>query len=264
MRQLNLLLNAMQAQLDAGNIAQKEFLRIRALVIALQQDRTDLHRSIEDNQATIKSLLQLSDNIYILPPTSPNQETVLPPNPEVLLESAKQNNPNFLLQEAQTLLQQQNLVYQKALRVPDITLSPNFDKSSNIAPNAFSMGISLPLPLFNKNQGNIRAAEFNIRQQQALAKNAGTELQHNISNAYNKLLLTIEQNNNTQKDFYLKYQTMYQNMIQSYQQKQISLLEFLDFFNDYTDSQQRLFQQQYNLQLAKEELNYHLGMDVIK
>jgi cobalt-zinc-cadmium efflux system outer membrane protein len=50
----------------------------------------------------------------------------------------------------------------------------------------------------------------------------------------------------------------------SYQGKQISLLEFLDFFNDYTASQQRLLQQNLNLQLAKEELNYHTGVDLLK
>jgi cobalt-zinc-cadmium efflux system outer membrane protein len=44
----------------------------------------------------------------------------------------------------------------------------------------------------------------------------------------------------------------------------LSLLEFLDFFNDYTETLQRRTQQQLNLQLAKEELNYHAGIDIVK
>lgn len=57
---------------------------------------------------------------------------------------------------------------------------------------------------------------------------------------------------------------MYQNVLTSYQNKQINLLEFLDFFNDYTASQQRLLQQNLNFQLAKEEINYHTGINILK
>jgi len=57
---------------------------------------------------------------------------------------------------------------------------------------------------------------------------------------------------------------MYLHVMESYQTRKISLLEFLDFFNDYTDSRQRRLQQHLNLQLSKEELNYHTGIDLIK
>ena len=169
-----------------------------------------------------------------------------------------------MLQQTQTVFQQQNLLYQKSLRTPDLTLSPNFDRNSNFAPNYFGLGISIPLPIINTNKGNIKSAEYSIKQQQTITASAETELWNNINSAYHKLLMTIKQNSNNQKDFYSKYQAMYQNVLQSYQGKQISLLEFLDFFNDYTASQQRLLQQNLNLQLAKEELNYHTGVDLLK
>lgn len=258
--QLNTLLNGMQAQLSAGNIAQKDFVRIQALVITLQQDMTELKKSILDTQNDLKTLLQIKDpGTFIKPSDEFNGEIQLPESLEGLINTALHNNPNFLLQQTQTLYQQQNLTYQKALRNPDLTLGPNFDRNSNFAPNYIGMGISLPLPVFNKNQGNIKSAGFNVKQQQAVAQNAETELTNNVTNAYKKLVLTIEQNNSTQKDFYASYRNIYNNMLLSYQQRQIGLLEFLDFFNDYTGSQQKLLQQQLNLQLAKEELNYHIG-----
>ena len=264
LHQLNHLLNGMQAQLSLGNIAQKDYLRIQALVIALQQDITDLNKSIADTQSDIKTLLQLKDYSFVKPLEQPASEIELTENTASLFETARQNNPYYQLQQTQTIFQQQNLVYQKALRVPDITLSPNFDKNSNYAPNYVGLGISLPIPLLNKNQGNIKSAEFSVKQQEAITQSAETELQNNISNAYTKLLLTLQQNNNTQLDFYKKYKAMYSNVLNSYQQKQIGLLEFLDFFNDYTSSQQRLVQQELNVQLSKEELNYNIGIDVIK
>jgi cobalt-zinc-cadmium efflux system outer membrane protein len=179
------------------------------------------------------------------------------------IDSALHNNPAYLLQQSQTVFQQQTLVYQKALRSPDITLGPNFDRHSNFAPNYIGLGVSLPLPVFNKNQGNIKSAEFNVKQQQAVTQNAEAELRSNIANAYNKLQLTIKQNNAVQKEFYTNYQEIYNNVLQSYKLKQISLLDFLDFFDTYKDSQLRLLQQQLNLQLSKEDLNYQAGINVI-
>ena len=225
---------------------------------------TELNKAIGDTEEDLKNILQIKKEVFIKPAGNTNPAIIVTTSIDLLSETAKQNNPSYQLQQTQTLFQQQNLVYQKSLRTPDLTLGPNFDRNSNFAPNYVGLGISLPLPILNKNQGNIKFAEYNIKQQQSITLNAETTLRNNISNAYNKLLLTLNQNNAAQKEFSVKYQLMFQNIVQSYQQKQINLLEFLDFFNNYTDFQQRLLQQQLNLQLAKEELNFHTGIDIIK
>ncbi len=264
--QLKKLLSGMQAQLNAGNIAQKDYLRIQALEISLEQDITDLKKQMADNQNDLKTLLRIKENVFVKPSESLNEM-----NPilnivsnEILFDTGKIYNPSYQLQQIQTLYQQQNLSYQKSLRIPDLTLGPNFDRNSNFAPKYVGLAISIPLPILNSNKGNIKSAEYSIKQQEAFTSNAETELRNNISNAYNKLLLTINQTNSSQKEFYEKYQLMYNNILQSYLQKQINLLEFLDFFNDYTDSQIRHLQQQLNLQLAKQELNFQTGIDLLK
>jgi cobalt-zinc-cadmium efflux system outer membrane protein len=262
--QLNKLLSGMDAQLSAGNIAQKDYLRIQALLIALEQDITDLNKSIEDNEHDLKILLQLKTVGFIKPIANASNISMNLINAEILYDTARKSNPNYLIQQTQTVYQQQNLSYQKSLRTPDLTISPNFDRNSNFSPNYWGLGISLPLPINNNNKGNIKSAEYSIKQQQTITASAETELWNNINSAYHKLLMTIKQNSTTQKEFYLKYQAMYQNVLASYQNKQINLLEFLDFFNDYTASQQRLLQQNLNFQLAKEELNYHTGIDILK
>ena len=72
LQQLAILTAGMQAQLSAGNIAQKDYLRIQALVISLEQDLTDLDKSIADNQTDLKTLLQIKDNTFILPAEKSN------------------------------------------------------------------------------------------------------------------------------------------------------------------------------------------------
>jgi len=261
---LNNLENAMQAQLQAGNIAQKDYLRIQALVIALQQDITENNKNIVAAEQDMKMLLQANDNVFIKPADVLQNDVTLPPDVNVLIDTAKAVNANYLLQLSQQTYAEQNLSYQKALRSPDVTVAPEFDRNSNYAPNYVGLGISLPLPLWNRNQGNIRSAEFSIKQQQTEVLAAATQLRSNITSAYQRLLLTYQQNSATEKTFYSNYQKLFTNMLQSYQQRQISLLELLDFINSYQEAQTRLLQQQLSLQLAKEELNFEVGTDVVK
>ncbi len=258
--QLDKLLSGMQAQLSVGNIAQKDLVRIKALSIALQQDKTDLLKSIADTQNDLKTLLQIKDNKTFIKPLDENTTTILPNEGlDKLINQALQTNPYYLLQQSTTTYQQQNLAYQKALRTPDLTLGPNFDRNSNYAPNYVGLGISLPLPVFNKNKGNIKSAQYGIKQQEAVTQNAETELTNNVTNAYQKLVLTIKQNNDSQTSFYQQYETIYNNMMDSYRKREINMLEFLDFYNDYSASQQRLLQQKLNLHLAEEELKYQVA-----
>ncbi len=262
--EMNHLLNAQEAQLKAGNIAEKEFLRIQAIVISLQQDLVELQKSIADTQNDLKTLLQIRDTSFLYPADGFGTLAFTSSSNKELIDAAKANNAYYQLQLAQIVYQQQNLAYQKSLRSPDLTVGPEYDHNSNYAPHYVGLSVSLPLPLFNKNQGNIKSAGFAVKQQEAITQSAETELGNNIGTAYNKLLLSLQQNNASQKEFYTKYKNMFQNILQSYQQKQLNLLEFLDFFDAYKDAQLRQVQQQLNLQLAKEEVNYYAGTDIIK
>jgi cobalt-zinc-cadmium efflux system outer membrane protein len=58
--QLNTLINAMKAQLDAGNISQKDFLQLQSLDVSLKQDIIDATNAIEDAEADMKTILHVS------------------------------------------------------------------------------------------------------------------------------------------------------------------------------------------------------------
>ncbi len=56
---------------------------------------------------------------------------------------------------------------------------------------------------------------------------------------------------------------VFQNMLKSYQQRQVSLLEFIDFADAYKDTRLKILEQHTNLIKALVELNYQTGKDVI-
>lgn len=262
--QLNTLFKGMSSQYAVGNISQKEYLRIQSLIVSLDKEIADLTTQISDTENSLKTLLQIKGNYFILPTDDFVNFKLSFSNDNEIVAIAKANNPYFELQKTQVLFQQQNLSLQKAMAVPDITFGPEYDHNSNYIPHYVGLGISLPLPVFNKNKGNIKSANFGVKQQEAIAQNADIELQNNVTNAYYKLLAVLKVSNDTEQVFYEKYTKMFNNVIASYVNKQISLLEFMDFFDTYKDVQNQHFQSKLNLQLTSEELNYHAGIDVIK
>ena len=265
MQRLLKLKGAQEQELNAGNIARKEYLRVQALIISLQHDMTDNAKSMNDAQSELKTILRITGNVFIKPMVPETESTELPSVTIMqLIDSARQNNTDYQQQVYQLQYNTQNLRLQKALAVPDITLGTEFDQAANYAPNYFGLAISLPLPLWDHNQGNIKSAHYQVKQQEAVRNDAGVKLQNDVLNAYQKLLYTARLSSDDNGRFYSDYYQLQKNIVESYNNRQISLIEFLDFFNDYQAVKQKELEQVLNLRLAKEDVNDIVGIDIIK
>ena len=264
--QIDRLLTGMNAEFKLGNIAKKDLLRVQALQISLLHDATDNDKQLDDTEAELKTMLQLGATSYVVPVI--DDESIVPQMPDVtipqLMQLAKQNNTTYQLEMLQVKYQQQNLAYQKSLAIPDVTLGPNFDKNSNYTPNYVGLGISLPLPAFNRNQGNIRSARWQVKEEETNLQQAELELQNSIVSAYNKLKFTFNLSSSLHQSFYKDYSDLYSNVLKSFKDRQISMVAFIDYFDAYKEARQKQLQQILNVQLAKDELNAQVGTDVIK
>jgi cobalt-zinc-cadmium efflux system outer membrane protein len=262
---LEKLLTSREAELKAGNIALKEYLRVEALIVSLRQDITENAKELNDAESELKTLLHINSNTFILPVTRDYEDARVPEAGIArMLDSARKNNTDYMQQLYQVQYNQQNVKLQKALAVPDLTFGPNFDQNSNYTPNYVGLGISLPLPLLDRNRGNIKSAQYQVKQQESLLSEADNKLQNDLMNAYQKLLYSIQLSSKANAQFYEQYNTLQRNIVESYNNRQISLIEFLEYYKDYQDIRERQLEQVLNLRLAKEELNDIVGIDIVK
>jgi len=252
----------MDEQLKVGDISQKDNVRVKALLYSLQSDQADLLRQVADIQKDLRVLLNVSDSTFIVP-----QLDVLAPSDQIilqtLLDSARNNRPDFQLSQINLLTQQHNLAYQKALVTPDVTVGVEYDHASNYIPNYYGLAVSLPLPILNRNKGNIKAAKFNIKQAETGVQQVQNQVEQDIAAAYNKWLISSSITRSASTELGDQYDKLMQNMISSYKQRQVSLVEFIDFFDAYKDSHVKQLQQQANLRNAAAELNYTTGTSII-
>jgi outer membrane protein, heavy metal efflux system len=180
-----------------------------------------------------------------------------------LQDSAINNRPDFQLAKINLLTQEHNLSYQKSLAVPDLTVGLEYDRLSNYVPNFWGLTIGLPLPVFNRNKGNIMAAGTAIRQAANAVAQMQNQTQQDVQTAYNKYLIAANLKKISPPELGEQYDHLLQNIITGYQQRQISLIEFVDFFDAYKETSLKKLQQQTSLLNAIAEINFTTGANII-
>jgi len=265
LNRLNRLLAAQEQELKAGNIARKEYLRVQALVINLQQDIVANTNALNDAESEMKTILGITGNKFIAPVAPDTEDAALPPiTISQLIDSARRNNTDYMQQVYQLQYNMQNLRLQKSLAVPDVTIGAEYDQASNYTPNFFGLAISLPLPLWDRNQGNIKAGKLQVKQGETYLALADQKLQNDVLNAYQKLLSVVKLSTGANLQFYDDYNTLQKNIMESYNNRQINLIEFLEYFNDYREVREKQLQLLLDLRLARQDVNDVTGTDIIK
>ena len=263
---LKTLIDVYTVQYNKGNIAFKELARLQALEFSLQNERLDLVK-----QSTEKQLnLGLLTGDTLLRPVSPvittgfDEIDVSKLNYAELVDSALVNRYDLRTAHSQVELSQSNLALQKALKTPDLLLGANYDKAGNYVRNYNALSIAIDLPFWNRNQGNIKAAQYQIEVNQQLQSQAELQVRNEISNAYRQLLETDKLYKTASLQFTSDYEKLLDGITKGYQNHAISLLEFIDYYETYKNSKLQLNHLQNNRLDALENLNLATGTTIFK
>ena len=87
---------------------------------------------------------------------------IAPPAPVDLAPDAVAANPDIARWEAEQRSRRAALDLEKAKAVPDVTAAGGVRRFEETDDSAFVLGLALPLPLFNRNQGGIEEAVANL------------------------------------------------------------------------------------------------------
>ncbi len=253
------LVNAVDNQVKVGNMARKDLFLLQSQLIQLQRDAADLDRSKIALQTDMQNLLGEKNEIVVVPVVVADEKT---PNLSVadLINAAIESRPDLKIAKANVHIQEKNLIYQKALAVPDLTASISYSKSGSYNPNYFGINLGLPLPVFNKNQFNIKAAQFVINQQQNLQDAALVQISSDVINAYRRLEDLEKWRNGTSAKSYKDYEDFFNaNVMSSYQTKQMTLVDFIVFYQNYQQNKIQQIDTDAQIRQAVENLNFVVG-----
>lgn len=117
-----------------------------------------------------------------------NFESVLDHLPAVeLLRLRLFSNPDLARSDAELKLRQAALASEKAARAPDLEASIGIQRFEEDGTDSLAFGIGVPLPLFDRNQGNIAAARHALAKAEAARRATESALAAELANAHGTL-----------------------------------------------------------------------------
>jgi len=261
-RALRQISSAFASQEGKGYISEKEVVRIQAQLYSFQSEYNDLINQINDTESELRLILQTRPRSFIDPEVDSNALAALDPDKyplSTLIDSAYHNRTDLQIARANTKINQLNYNYQKALAVPDLTLSLGYDEAGSFLYNYYGLSASIDLPFFNRNQGNIRNAKTLINSTRATEKSTQATVDENVTRSLQKAYDEQRLARTIDPKFFASFDRLMQQVLINYQRRNISILDFLDFYDSYKQNTLQMNTIRFNLVSAFEDINYYTG-----
>ncbi len=244
-----------------------EVIRLKSLLFSLENDRLNIKNEISDAENDLNVMLRdtTSTNLYYIPNIDQGKIDSLNLNKLSLnniLESAIENRPDYKIMSENVKYDKENIALQKVLAIPDVTIGGNYSRNGSYIPDYFGINASIDIPIFNRNQGNISIARNNMEADIANLEQTRGEIKKDIISAFDKAKSTDQLYKEFDRKFINEYKKLLQGMISNYENRNMTLIEFTDFFDSYRSTMIQMIQLQNDRINAFENLNYTTGMNL--
>jgi cobalt-zinc-cadmium efflux system outer membrane protein len=264
---LKTLVEAYSSEYQKGNVPFKELARLQALQFNLENEKIEVLKNVTEKQSNLVFLTADSTSRPIKPVVDATVFDNINPSFFSLSQLVDQgliNRYDLKITEAQIQSEETNLLLQKAMRIPDMTLGARYDKAGSYIHNYNSLSIGFDLPLWNHNQGNIKIAQNKIEESKTLKKQKELEVKNDINKAFVQLFETDRLYKSSIQKFNNSYDKLFDGITLAYKNHTISLLEFIDYYETYKNSKNEYFLLQSSRFEAIESLNLATGTTTIK
>lgn len=158
------------------------------------------------------------------------------------------NNPELIQTQYIYLASRHNLNLEKSIRIPDVTVTVGYESEQCIRNGGLIVGVSLPLPVFDQNQGNIHTARSQITKVCDVYAQLQLLLQNRLAYAHRELFSAFQEVERFKSTVLKAAVESFEFAREGYQEGKFDYLDMLD-------SQRTLFEVQVSYIDAL--LNYH-------
>lgn len=236
-------------------------LRIKSLYFSLLSDITEIVNQMEDIQNELRVLLNLPDKTFLIQQAETSNLPAFPAHFTLkeLVDSARNNRPDLKMARTNILMNEQAYLLEKSLAIPDLKVGAAYARRDAFVPKATMIDIGLEIPLFNRNQGNIKAAKVGISQAKTEVGIKELRIETEIQSTYSKAMNANKTLLEMDDTFFTSYETLLKNVRQNLEKQTISLLDFVQFHESYQESVLQFFKLKNEKMQAIEELNHSIG-----
>ena len=267
LRSIVQLASAYRRQVDQGNVPKGQYLRLKALELETARQINQLNLEANEAQKDLKLLMRIPpETVLIISDEGFLRDTgqIRQFSPGELIDKAAESRPDLKIAQLEEGYYRQLHAYERAQRTPNLTLKSGYDRGGNAMLNFVGFGIGVDLPVFNRNQGSIRQASIGIEHAGIMRLQAALSVENEIVMAYRNLLDVAGFYESIEPDYEATLDQMLESYTANFTNRNISLLEYLDFQEAYMDNKEIILEAGRNVNERIEELNYLLGTDLLR
>ncbi len=258
--------NSYEKQVQQGNLSKNQLVRLRAQMLEITQDVNNWKMQNYELQSSLKTLMHLPPS-YILVVEDDDFDSLKKEhellNINDLLLKAKNMRPDFQLAKLDVIYNDKLYQYEKAKSIPDLYLKGNYDRNGSTMLNFVGFGVAIDLPIFNRNQGNIKIAELGMQQSMLQSENAERIVENELVKVYQNYLTAIDFRKQIDTNYIQDLDEILNAYTRNFKQQNISIVEYIDFLEAYLENRKSILEAAKTVKNTAEELNYTVGTDII-
>lgn len=263
---LRTTLDQLIAQEKKGNISRIETARIQALLLSVRREQNEFLENVSSLQGRLRLLMAMPSSMNLIAVFNPDP-SALPDVSECdrLLTDSLIQRSDVLMAIHQTEQAKAALKVSKSQAWPEVHITGQYDRNAGYFPNYFAIGVSLSVPIFNHNQGHIRSAKARIVQCEQNYAGTLEKAQNEVMVAKENFLRSLSLEKSVSDNFDKEnIQNLFQSVNENYRKRNISLLEFVDFYKTYKEAMLEVSTVREKVYLTAEELNKAAGREIVK
>jgi cobalt-zinc-cadmium efflux system outer membrane protein len=247
------LFDTIAAQVEAGKISPIAETRAEVELSRVQIDLENARNRFETARSNLASFWGSNQ-----PAFEGLAGTLGSPEPVPTYQSLNQyiqRNPDVARWATEMQQRESVLSLERAKGISNPTISGAYRRFEDVGAEAAVVGISIPLPFFDRNQGNIKAAKYRINRVETQRRAAVTEVNRALQEAYNTLQASYHEVQQLEEDVLPGAQSAFEGIQTGYRQGKFDYLEVLDAQRTLFTSRTRYIQAlaEYNRAVAEVE-----------
>ena len=259
----NQLIQSAEERLRVGAMAPNEVLRLKSEQIAVRTEAIQNKNEILNELSAVRILLNLNEQVYVKA-LRENIE-IIPNTLSGLIDQALGSRADYLISRNQIKFENRNLKLQQSFAVPDFTIAYQpHDKGSNYVRPYQGVNLEFNIPVFNRNQGNIKMARSKIAQAEANFSLSENTVRNEVSSSYDQFVNSKNGYEEYTEEFLKQTEELNINANENYQKKNINILEFIDLQRIYIINKTQYIELRNTYLRAINQLQFSIGKELNK
>jgi cobalt-zinc-cadmium efflux system outer membrane protein len=257
---LSTLISSYEVQVAKNNVALKDLVRLKSVYVKINNDKSEESQTLIEEQQKLNLLLGTTATINtVYEAADANSYSAKTFLYDDILNKSLQNRPDLSQAKLATESAKLNLSLQKRLAIPDVTIRGGYNQQGDAFNNQYNVGLAIPLPVFDRNRGNIQAAKVQKLASDKNVEYKQLEVQNEVLAAYQNFTRSVDEYKRVNALVNQDFDAVFNGITTNFQKGNVSMIEFADFFEAYNEAQTEVERVKQQLAVAVAQVNFVTG-----